>query len=137
MFCKGKNFNIMLYVRYVHLKRPRTFIKDKPILWSRSMLHKDYDSKCSVAKRKKKLVTILKRPGANTNSLALNRKSSNDFGSELVRRVVTEGSQNIQAITQGHGSLGGGNMLEAERSRVRFPMTSLDFSIDLILPAAL
>jgi hypothetical protein len=28
-------------------------------------------------------------------------------------------------------------MLQAERSRVRFPMRSLDFSIDLILPAAL
>jgi hypothetical protein len=27
-------------------------------------------------------------------------------------------------------------MLQAERSRVRFPMRSLDFSIDLILPAA-
>jgi hypothetical protein len=28
-------------------------------------------------------------------------------------------------------------MLQAGRSRVRFPMRSLDFSIDLILPAAL
>jgi hypothetical protein len=28
-------------------------------------------------------------------------------------------------------------MLEVGRSRVRFPMRSLDFSIDLILPAAL
>jgi hypothetical protein len=27
-------------------------------------------------------------------------------------------------------------MLQAGRSRVRFPMRSLDFSIDLILPAA-
>jgi hypothetical protein len=32
---------------------------------------------------------------------------------------------------------GGGTMLQAGRSRVRFPMRSLDFSIDLILPAAL
>jgi hypothetical protein len=30
-----------------------------------------------------------------------------------------------------------GTMLQAGRSRVRFPMRSLDFSIDLILPAAL
>jgi hypothetical protein len=30
-----------------------------------------------------------------------------------------------------------GIMLQAGRSRVRFPMRSLDFSIDLILPAAL
>jgi hypothetical protein len=28
-------------------------------------------------------------------------------------------------------------MLQAERTRVRFPMKSLDFSIDLILPVAL
>jgi hypothetical protein len=28
-------------------------------------------------------------------------------------------------------------MLQAGRSRVRFPMRSLDFSIDLILPAAM
>jgi hypothetical protein len=28
-------------------------------------------------------------------------------------------------------------MLQADRSRVRFPMRSLDFSIDLILPTAL
>jgi hypothetical protein len=31
----------------------------------------------------------------------------------------------------------GGTMLQAGRSRVRFPMKSLHFSIDLILPAAL
>jgi hypothetical protein len=30
-----------------------------------------------------------------------------------------------------------GTMLQAERPRVQFPMRSLDFSIDLILPAAL
>jgi hypothetical protein len=28
-------------------------------------------------------------------------------------------------------------MLQARRSRVQFPMRSLDFSVDLILPAAL
>jgi hypothetical protein len=28
-------------------------------------------------------------------------------------------------------------MLQAERSRIRFPMRSLDFSIDLIFPGAL
>jgi hypothetical protein len=32
---------------------------------------------------------------------------------------------------------GWGTILQAERSRVRFPMRSLDFSIYLILPAAL
>jgi hypothetical protein len=30
----------------------------------------------------------------------------------------------------------GGTMLQAEMSRFRFPMRSADFSIDLILPAA-
>jgi hypothetical protein len=33
--------------------------------------------------------------------------------------------------------IGWGTMLQAERSRVRFPMRSLDFSVDLIVPAAL
>jgi hypothetical protein len=33
--------------------------------------------------------------------------------------------------------LGLGTMLQAGSSRVRFPMKQLDFSIDLILPAAL
>jgi hypothetical protein len=34
-------------------------------------------------------------------------------------------------------AVGWSTMLEAGRSRVRFPMSSLDFSVDLILPAAL
>jgi hypothetical protein len=33
--------------------------------------------------------------------------------------------------------VGRGTILQAGRSRVRFPMRSLDFSVDLILPAAL
>jgi hypothetical protein len=33
--------------------------------------------------------------------------------------------------------VGSGTMLQAGRSRVRFPMRTLDFSVDLILPAAL
>jgi hypothetical protein len=38
----------------------------------------------------------------------------------------------------GHGSVVGRSaMLQAGRSRVRFPMRSLDFATDLILPAAL
>jgi hypothetical protein len=33
--------------------------------------------------------------------------------------------------------VGSGTMLQAGRSGIRFPMKSLDFSVDLILPAAL
>jgi hypothetical protein len=33
--------------------------------------------------------------------------------------------------------VGWGTMLQAGRSRVRFPMRSVDFSVDLILPAAI
>jgi hypothetical protein len=46
----------------------------------------------------------------------------------------------LMTETEGHsrGSLlCWGTMLQAGRSRVRFPMSSLDFSIYLILPAAL
>jgi hypothetical protein len=43
------------------------FIRDKPILSSERMLHKDYDRKGSVAKKKKTLVLSLKRLGAKTN----------------------------------------------------------------------
>jgi hypothetical protein len=34
---------------YVHLTKPIIIIRDKPILSSERMLHKDYDRKCSVA----------------------------------------------------------------------------------------
>jgi hypothetical protein len=37
----------------------------------------------------------------------------------------------------GECTVGWGTMLQVERSRVRFPMKSLDFAIDLILPAPL
>jgi hypothetical protein len=42
------------------------FIRDKPILSSEKILHKDYDRKGSVAK-KKSLVVILKDLGAKTD----------------------------------------------------------------------
>jgi hypothetical protein len=35
------------------------------------------------------------------------------------------------------GAVGGGTALQAGRSRVRFPIVSLEFFIDIILPAAL
>jgi hypothetical protein len=40
-------------------------------------------------------------------------------------------------MSGGRGSIvGSGIMLQTRKSRVRFPMRSLDFSIDVILPAA-
>ena len=35
-----------------------------------------------------------------------------------------------------NGTVGGGSARQAGRSRVRFPMVSLEFLIDIILPAA-
>jgi hypothetical protein len=43
----------------------------------------------------------------------------------------------ITRIEASGSVVGWGTILQAGRSRVRFPMRSLDFSIDLILPAAL
>jgi hypothetical protein len=49
--------------------------------------------------------------------------------------------QKIVSYQINNGSLGGvvglGTALQAGRSRVRFPMVSLEFFIDIILPAAL
>jgi hypothetical protein len=45
-------FNNMLYVRYVHLKRPSVFIGDESILSSERMLHKDYGRKSSLEKNR-------------------------------------------------------------------------------------
>jgi hypothetical protein len=44
----------MLYMRYVHLTKAKRslFLKDKSILSPESMLHKYYECKCSVAKKK-------------------------------------------------------------------------------------
>jgi hypothetical protein len=48
------------------LQRPSIFIRDKLILLSEGMLHKDYNRKGPVAK-KKTLVMNLKRLGTKTN----------------------------------------------------------------------
>jgi hypothetical protein len=52
---KGRIFNNMLYVRYVHLTQAKRslFIIDKPILLSGRTLHKDSECNGSVAKKKK------------------------------------------------------------------------------------
>jgi hypothetical protein len=52
-------------------ERPSIFIRNKPILSSERVFHKDYDRKGSVAK-KKSLVVIFKGLGTKTNRLAVN-----------------------------------------------------------------
>jgi hypothetical protein len=57
-------------------QRKIIFIRDKPTLSSKRVLHKNYDRKGSVAKKKKiSLVVNLKGLGAKTNWLAVNRQS--------------------------------------------------------------
>ena len=49
-------------------------------------------------------------------------------------------SRNCTVMYRGHavgGAVGLGTALQAGRSRVRFSMVSLEFFIDIILPAAL
>jgi hypothetical protein len=49
---KGRICNDMIYVLYAHLTKASIFIRHTPIFSSEGMLHKDCDSKGSVAKRK-------------------------------------------------------------------------------------
>jgi hypothetical protein len=63
-------FSVRSLLRLHNQTRPRVravflFVRDKPILTSESVLHKDYDRKGSVAKRT--LVMSFKRLGAKTN----------------------------------------------------------------------
>jgi hypothetical protein len=44
----------VLYVWCVHLTKTKSFHRDKPILSSDRLLHEDYDSKGSVAEKKKR-----------------------------------------------------------------------------------
>jgi hypothetical protein len=41
-------FDNMPYMRYIHLTRPRIFIRHKPVFLADRMLHMDSDCKCSV-----------------------------------------------------------------------------------------
>jgi hypothetical protein len=54
-------------------QRRSLFIRDKPILSSENMLHKDYGRKGSAEKNS--LVMSLKGPGAKTRWLEVNRQS--------------------------------------------------------------
>jgi hypothetical protein len=68
-----EEFAITCYMCEIYTwRKPRIFIRDKPIFSSEGMLHKDYYSKSSV---KKSLVVGLKGPGAKKNWLAVNRQS--------------------------------------------------------------
>jgi hypothetical protein len=64
----------MLHVRYVHLTKAKRslLIRDKPILSSEKMLHKDYGHKGSVAK--KNSGGELEGLGVKTNWSAVNRQ---------------------------------------------------------------
>jgi hypothetical protein len=42
----------------------------------------------------------------------------------------------LQKLGVRGGAVGSGTALQAGRSRIRFPMVSLEFFIDIILPAA-
>jgi hypothetical protein len=48
-------------------KRQRLFIIDKPTLPAEKMIHKDYNRKGSVAKKKKSLVVSVRGLGVKTN----------------------------------------------------------------------
>jgi hypothetical protein len=68
---------------------------------------------------------------------------NNAFSSETTQNRMEEWliNDNLERIWKEAGARGSvaswGNVLQAGRSRVRFPMRSLDSSIDLTLPAAL
>jgi hypothetical protein len=59
-------------------------------------------------------------------------------GNQLLKHVQTaKGSEYTSIVcTYGWSVAGRGSMLLAGRLQLRFPMRSLDFSVDLILPAA-
>jgi hypothetical protein len=61
-------------------QRPSIFIRDRPIFSSERMLHKDYDRKGSVAK--KKLWSRASRLGAKMNSLSVSRQSQSNPDSD-------------------------------------------------------
>jgi hypothetical protein len=50
----------------------------------------------------------------------------------MSKTIITKATSEVRGSTVAYGTT-----LQAGRSRVRFPMRSLDFSTDLILPTAL
>jgi hypothetical protein len=70
--------------------------------------------------------------------LSVSSYSSKHFVSNVVSNIIQLDSGKYKATEGPRCSIvGWGTMLQAGRSRVRIPMRSLDFSIDLLLPAAL
>jgi hypothetical protein len=95
--------------RHVLLTRPKQQIPIKTMLWHSECIPEQY-------------------------SYSFRRHETN------ICRCRTELQVHINILTWGfqRGSVvGWGTVLQAGRSRVPFPIRSLDFSIDLILPAAL
>jgi hypothetical protein len=65
---------------------------------------------------------------------------SREVSFAMTAKYVTDHLKFLELLSyvRARGSVvGSGSMLQAGRSRVRFPMTSLDFSINLMLQAAL
>jgi hypothetical protein len=77
---KGRIFNNMLDVRYIHFTKAKRslFIRDKPILSSERILHKNYGGKGSVAEEKS-LFLRFEWLGAERNRQPLS-KLDFDFG---------------------------------------------------------
>jgi hypothetical protein len=78
----GHDFRATWTRECLRWQEPATIVNDRSILSSESMLHKDYDRKCSV---EKELVMSLKGLVTKTNWLAVNRqsKSNSDSDSDL------------------------------------------------------
>jgi len=78
---------------------------------------------------------------SRVSSLQITRKSSISLQAFVFGHLLTGKFANLSEYCTNLGARGGavgwGTALQTGWSRVRFPMVSLDFFIDIILPAAL
>jgi hypothetical protein len=86
-----------------------------------------------------KLWSISNGGGESMKILHCSCQGKKNDGRKFLALVFLHRNRNVYKYNMGAlGSLvGWGTMLQAGRSRVQFPISSLEFSIDLILPAAL